>query len=70
MLKKYYLSSPLFTVQVNVKDGFIVWGAPVITRFLGQPLGNLTRWSKADVVKEINAASPDPDTSPATSGRV
>ena len=54
VLRKYYLSSPRFTVQVNVKDGIIVWGAPVITKFLGQPFGNLVRWSKADVVEEIN----------------
>lgn len=53
-VKKYYLSSPRFTVQVNTRDNRIVWGAPVITRFMGQPLSNLIRWSQADAVIEIH----------------
>ncbi len=53
MTYNYYLSSPRMTVEVKVRDGLIVWTAPVVWRFRGQPLVNLTRWMKADVVERI-----------------
>lgn len=54
LLKRYYLSSPRFTVQVNVDaDGIIRWTANVTQKFVGQPMSNLVRWSKADVVEEL-----------------
>jgi hypothetical protein len=53
-VRKYYLSAPRFTVQVNTDAaGIIRWTAPVSWKFVGQPFGNLVRWSKADVVEEI-----------------
>lgn len=53
VIKKYYLSSKMFTVQVNTRSDRIIWGAPVIKRFMGQPLRNLIRWSMADEIVEI-----------------
>lgn len=77
MIRKYYVSSPAhivhgrygrlksaITVQVNVRDGVIVWGAPVIYKFMGQPFSNLLRWMEPDVIEEINATKAsvtDPD---------
>ncbi len=53
-MKKYYLSSKRFTIQVNTDDsGIIRWAAPVAWKFVGQPLANLVRWSRADIVEEI-----------------
>lgn len=49
----WYLSSPRMTVQVDTRDGLIVWTAPVVGKFLAQPLYNLTNWMKADVVEVI-----------------
>ena len=43
--KKYYLTSKIFTVQVETNgSGKIVDGAPVIHKFIGQPLDNLLKW--------------------------
>lgn len=54
IIEKYYLSSPRFTVQVNTNaDAIIIWTAPVAQKFVGQPIGNLIRWSRADVVEDI-----------------
>lgn len=53
-VRKYYLSSPMFTVQVNTNlDDVIVWTAPVAQKFIGQEIARLKRWSKADVVEVI-----------------
>lgn len=53
-MKKYYMSAPRFTIQVNVDDaGIIRWTAAVAWKFVGQPFTNLTRWSRADVIEEI-----------------
>lgn len=55
-MKKYYLSSTRFTVQVNTDlNGVIRWTAPVAGKFVGQPLANLVRWTRADVVEEISS---------------
>jgi hypothetical protein len=54
---RFYMSSPRFTVQVNVKDGIIVWTAPVAWKFVNQPFANLLHWSGSDVVERINSLS-------------
>lgn len=42
---RYWLSCARFTVQVVTDDrGVITWAAPVVRRFVGQPLVNLLRW--------------------------
>jgi len=53
MIKKYYLSSKIFTIQVNTIYGNICWTAPIAKKFIGQPLENLIKWSRADVVEEL-----------------
>lgn len=51
IMTKYWLSCSRFTIQVNTDDnGIIVWTAPIARKFVGQPLQNLVRWSKADQV--------------------
>lgn len=42
----WWLSSSRMTVGVQVIDGIITDGAPIIQRFVGQPLGNLIGWMK------------------------
>jgi hypothetical protein len=34
----------MFTCGVEVAGGRIIGGAPIIKRFIGQKLGNLTKW--------------------------
>lgn len=52
--RKYYLSSPRFTVQVNTDmDGIIIWTAPVARKFIGQHIDKLSRWTRADAVELI-----------------
>jgi hypothetical protein len=42
---KYWLACERFVVQVNTDDaGNIVWTAPIVRKFVGQPLTNLLRW--------------------------
>lgn len=46
-MKRWWISSERFTVQVNTDErGIIVWAAPIVRRFVGQPLANLARWAK------------------------
>jgi hypothetical protein len=40
----YYIRGPNFTCGVVELDGIIVEAAPILRRFLKQPLGNLKRW--------------------------
>lgn len=44
MVEKWWFSSKAMTVQVNTVDGRIIWGAPIVRRFVGQPLECLKRW--------------------------
>jgi hypothetical protein len=46
MVSKWWISCRIFTVQVNVLNNNIVWAAPIVRRFVGQPLNNLRRWAK------------------------
>lgn len=34
------------TVLVDVQDGLITKAAPVVRKFIGQPVGNLVRWMR------------------------
>lgn len=45
-MKKWWVSCPVWTVQVNTADGIILSTAPVTRRFVGQPLANLVRWAR------------------------
>jgi hypothetical protein len=43
----HWVSSNSFTVEVKTDErGVIVWAAPLVKRFLGQPIGNLLNWAK------------------------
>lgn len=44
---KHWISCVRFTVQVNTDErGTIVWAAPVVRRFVGQPVANLLAWAR------------------------
>lgn len=47
----WYVSSPVLTCAVEVEDGKIVGGAPIVRRFIGQPAKSLGNWlrSQGDV---------------------
>lgn len=48
---KYWVSCSRFSVQVNTDErGTIIWAAPIVRRFIGQPLGNLVRWASASAI--------------------
>ena len=38
------------TVRVDVERGIIVRAAPIVRRFIGQPLVNLERWMRTRAV--------------------
>lgn len=40
----YWLSSSRMTVGVKVENGIIVDAAPIVRKFVGQPVDNLKRW--------------------------
>lgn len=43
-----WVSHPRMTVEVGVdEDGMIVAAAPIVEKFLGQPMENLFRWLKS-----------------------
>jgi hypothetical protein len=43
----HWVSCNSFTVEVKVDErGVIVWAAPLVKRFLHQPIGNLLNWAK------------------------
>ena len=52
---KFWVSCRLFTVQVNVDPatGKIVWTAPIVRKFVGQPFENLKRWQPKTKVVEL-----------------
>lgn len=56
----WQLSSLKMTVWVQTEDGAIVDTAPVVRRFIGQPLRNLASWMQqqggfmVDLIKERN----------------
>lgn len=43
-MQKFWISTEKFTCQMNVEDGFVVWAAPILKKFVGQPLYNVTSW--------------------------
>jgi hypothetical protein len=44
---RHWISCAQFTVEVEVNaGGIITWAAPVVQKFLGQPLANLLRWAE------------------------
>ena len=56
-LRSFWISSPRFTIQVDVDERDIIrWSAPVARIFVGQPLKNLIRWAKADRIEELHQA--------------
>ena len=44
MRKSWWLSCSRFTIKAIVKSGVIVDAAPIVKRFVGQPLSNLRKW--------------------------
>lgn len=46
MTRHHWISTRYFTVLVKVDaNAKIVWTAPLVRRFLGQPIGNLLNWA-------------------------
>jgi hypothetical protein len=41
---KWWLSSYKMTVFALVKDKIIIDTSPITKKFIGQPIGNLSRW--------------------------
>jgi hypothetical protein len=45
-MTSHWVSCTRFTVRVEVNErGIITGAAPLVRRFVGQPLGNLLRWT-------------------------
>lgn len=42
--KCWWVSCKKMTILVVSKDGIITGGAPIINKFIGQPLRNLKKW--------------------------
>jgi hypothetical protein len=50
----WYISCQRFTVAVSVTDiGIIKKSAPITRKFIGQHLGKLIEWCKADKVEAL-----------------
>jgi hypothetical protein len=48
MLIRHWISCRAFTVRVHTTpEGEIVWAAPVVKKFVGQPVANLLGWAAA-----------------------
>ena len=45
-MKHYWLSSSKMTVGVGTDKGFLVYGPPIVRKFMGQPIVNLVNWLK------------------------
>jgi hypothetical protein len=51
-MTNWYYSCPKFTVLVKTDaTGTIVWAAPIVRRFIGQPLSNLERWQGGKAIQ-------------------
>ena len=47
-MPSYWFSCSRFTVQVDTDgNGTIVGAAPIVRKFVGQPVRNLIRWARA-----------------------
>lgn len=44
VIKCWWLSTEKMTVRVLTKDSIIIEAAPIVKKFLGQPLENLIHW--------------------------
>jgi hypothetical protein len=43
---RHWVSCSKFTVQVNTDaNDKIIWAAPIVRKFVGQPLANLLSWA-------------------------
>ncbi|HEY1876922.1 MAG TPA: hypothetical protein VGG66_05605 [Rhizomicrobium sp.] len=42
----YWVSCDQWTVEVRAADGRITQAAPIVRRFIGQPLNNLLNWAR------------------------
>ena len=51
MKRSWWLSSELCTIRVETDErNIITWAAPIVRKFIGQPLANLERWQRAKAV--------------------
>ena len=46
MTTSWWLSSETMTVQVDEENDVVVDAAPIVRKFIGQPMINLVRWMK------------------------
>lgn len=51
--RDWWVSCPQFTVWVQTSNGIILDSAPIVRRFIGQPLINLIRWKNCEL-REIH----------------
>lgn len=49
----YYVVGKKFVAGVLVRDGTIVGAAPILSKFVGQPLSNLNRWSQVLTITKL-----------------
>ncbi len=48
MSRKWWVSCPKFTVHIETdEDGVITVAAPIVRSFIGQSVGELTRWARS-----------------------
>jgi len=55
----WYVSSPSMTCAVEVEDGIIVGGAPIVRKFIGQPAKNLGDWLRSQGEVEFKRIETD-----------
>ena len=49
----YYVVGDRFCCTVGVEDGTIIYAAPILWRFIGQPLTNLIEWRAVTEVSPL-----------------
>lgn len=47
MITRHWISCARFTVEVETDGDKIVRAAPIVRKFLGQPLANLLEWAQS-----------------------
>jgi hypothetical protein len=50
-MREYWISNKIMTFWCKTKDGIIVDSAPIVKKFIGQPLSNFIKWSNIKIGK-------------------
>lgn len=62
MICHHQLSNEKFTVFVTERNGKIIDAAPLVRKFIGQPLQNLINWMNGIAPTDITLLSVEADT--------